>query len=79
MLVIDQSEGLAEKGFQMFGEFVNTRFNASPVVYQAFMENDGEFTITAEVDGVETKRWLVPENVAYALADLFEREVQTQS
>jgi hypothetical protein len=43
------------------------------------MENDGEFTITAEVDGAEVQRWLVPVDVAEALADLFEREVQTQA
>lgn len=63
----------------MFGEYIQTRFNASPIVYQAFMENDGEFTITAEVDGAEVQRWLVPVDVAEALADLFEREVQTQA
>ena len=63
----------------MFGEYIQTRFNASPIVYQAFMENDGEFTITAEVDGTEVQRWLVPVDVAEALADLFEREVQTQA
>lgn len=63
----------------MFGEYIHTSYKSSPVVYQAFMENDGEFTITAEVDGVETNRWLVPENVAFALADLFEREVQVQA
>jgi hypothetical protein len=62
----------------MFGEYIQTRFNASPIVYQAFMENDGEFTITAEVDGTEVQRWLVPVDVAEALADLFEREVQVQ-
>jgi hypothetical protein len=63
----------------MFGEYIQTRFNASPIVYQAFMENDGEFTITAEVDGTEVQRWLVPVDVAEALADLFEREVQAQA
>lgn len=62
----------------MFGEYIHKGYQTSPVVYQAFMENDGEFVITAEVDGQETKRWLVPEAVAFALADLFEREIQIQ-
>lgn len=57
----------------MFGQHITTTTRAT-TTYDAFMENDGEFTIVATIDGVEVNRWLVPENVALALANLYERE-----
>lgn len=61
----------------MFGKFTTTQ-GSKTVVFEAFMENDGEFTITTEVDGVETNRVVIKEGPAYALADLIEREERKQ-
>ena len=58
----------------MFGQHITTTARATTITYDAFMENDGEVTIVATSDGVEVNRWLVPENVALALANLYERE-----
>jgi hypothetical protein len=61
----------------MFGQHISvvaTTTRATTTTYDAFMENDGEFTIVATTDGVEVNRWVVPENVALAIADLYERE-----
>ena len=58
----------------MFGQHITTTARGASIIYDAFMENDGEFTIVASIDGVAVNRWLVPENVALALADLYERE-----
>ena len=57
----------------MFGQHITTTARYT-ITYVAFMENDGEFTVVATIDGVETGRWLVPEDVALALANLYERE-----
>jgi hypothetical protein len=59
----------------MFGQHITTTARYT-TTYDAFMENDGELTITATTDGVEVNRWVVPENVALAIADLYEREAK---
>jgi len=62
----------------MFGQF--TGFTGSTTtVFEAFMENEGEFVLTASVDGVETSRVVLPEGFALALADLFDRDAATAS
>ena len=65
----------------MFGQFVRDagHSGAAAVVFEAFMENDGEYVITAEVDGVETSRVVLAEGFAFALANLFEREASLEA
>lgn len=60
----------------MYGEYVykSQVVLGLEIKYQAFMENDGEITVTASSDNEELKRWVLPEYVAFAIADLFERE-----
>lgn len=60
----------------MMGQFID---KAQGIVYTAVMLNDGEYTIykehlrlglTEELLGT----WTIPEGVAFAIVDLFERE-----
>ncbi len=57
----------------MIGEY---RDKAQGIVYTAVMVNDGEYTIYKERPGwMELLgTWTIPEGVAFAIADLFERE-----
>ena len=59
----------------MYGE----HFAGNHIVYQAVMENDGEYTIyKSKIEFGEPQiildQWVVPEGVALALANLFENE-----
>ena len=63
----------------MYGSFTAYQGGHVPAVFEAFMENDGEFVVTTTVNGVETARVIVPENVALALADLFDRDSAAMS
>ena len=61
----------------MFGRHIEREFvegAVAEVAYEAFMENDGEFVVSRNLNGVEISRVLVPEAVAYALAELFDNE-----
>lgn len=64
----------------MFGQFVRDagHSGAAAVVFEAFMENDGEYVLTANIDGVETSRVVLAEGFAFALANLFEREASLE-
>ena len=62
----------------MFGRHVEREYRkqgavveAVEVVYEAFMENEGEFVITQSVGEVEVKRVVIKEAYAYALAEMF--------
>jgi hypothetical protein len=62
----------------MFGQF--TGFTGSTTtVFEAFMENEGEYVLTASVDGVEISRVVLAEGFALALADLFDRDAAAYS
>jgi hypothetical protein len=59
----------------MYGKYVATgSVSGVSVVYEAFMLNEGELVVTATHDGVELERWVLPEAVTFAIADLYERE-----
>ena len=70
---------MSEKGFKMYGSFTAYQGGQVPAVFEAFVENDGEFVVTTTVNGVETARVIIPENVALALADLFDRDATAMS
>jgi hypothetical protein len=61
----------------MFGQFTSST-GSTTTVFEAFMENEGEFVLTASVDGVETSRVLLAEGFAFAVANLFEREASLE-
>lgn len=63
----------------MFGSYTAYQGGHVPAVFEAFMENEGEFVVTTTVNGVETARVTVPEGVALALADLFDRDATAMS